>query len=67
MDKNTIRTSVLLIRLEEMCFAAEEEKRKVWALEHLVKSLYCPPIAAVDAHSASRLAVLNWMIMDDLY
>lgn len=39
MDKNTIRMAVLLIRSEEMCFEAEEEERKVWALEHLVKSL----------------------------
>lgn len=59
--------TVLLIRSEEMCSAAEEEERKVWALEHVVKSLYCPPIAAVGAHSAVCLAVLAWMIMDDLY
>jgi hypothetical protein len=59
--------TVLLIRSEEMCSAADEEERKVWPLEHVVKSLYCLPVAAVDAHSAVRLAVLTWMIMDDLY
>lgn len=59
--------TVLLIRSEEMCSVAEGEERKVWALDHVVKCLYCLPIAAVDAHSAVRLAVLTWMIMDDLY
>ena len=50
-----------------MCSAAEGEERKVWALDHVMKSLYCLPIAAVDARSAVRLAALTWMIMDDLY
>jgi len=59
--------TVLLIRSEEMCSAAEGEERKVWALDYMVKSLYCLPIVTVDAHSAVRLAVLTWMIMDDLY
>jgi len=56
-----------------------QRERKVWALDHVVKSIYCLPVAAVDAHSAVRLAaavdahsavrlaVRIWMIFTSSY